>query len=312
MRDRAIHLTHACRAAALGAMLLLALFAQQRAAAWFPEGHMVTGDLAYDLLERQDPQAIATVTRLMQAHPEWAAFDSQLGALTGRARDRRLFELMAVWPDVVRRGPYDHETWHYSQKVVSIIQVLLPFSFGNAQSAFHHNLVIARDPQAAASDRAIALCWVIHIVGDMHQPLHAALWMSGRFPLTDAGGNWAWVRRTPDAAPERLHRIWDSAGRPDGLNRASPDALAAELEREYGPDAEPLSPDPDTAFTRWVIQSRVLAYEVVYRRWGLDAGASQATATVLPDGYIEQVQAVSRDQLAAAGNRIGALLSGLR
>jgi hypothetical protein len=213
---------------------------------------------------------------------------------------------------VVRRGPYDHDSWHYSQKVVSIVQILLPFSFGNAQSAFHHNLGIARDPQAAAADRAIALCWVIHIVGDMHQPLHAALWMSGRFPLTDAGGNWAWVRKTADAAPERLHRIWDAAGRPDGLNRASPDALAAELERDYPAEAQPLLPDPDTAFTRWVAHSRVLAYEIVYQRGGLDAGASQASATVLPDGYLDQVQAVSRDQLAAAGNRIGALLSGLR
>jgi DNA-binding CsgD family transcriptional regulator len=54
----------------------------------------------------------------------------------------------------------------------------------------------------------------MQIVGDMHQPLHVALWISWRFPISDAGGNWAWVRVSEDAAPERLHWFWDSAARP--------------------------------------------------------------------------------------------------
>ncbi len=68
---------------------------------------MATGALAYDILEQRDPEgAIAAILRLMQAHPDRGRFDSQLGGLAGREGERRLFELMAIWPDAVRGTPY--------------------------------------------------------------------------------------------------------------------------------------------------------------------------------------------------------------
>ncbi|MGO1079554.1 S1/P1 nuclease [Inquilinus sp. CA228] len=300
------------RQAGLTAMLMLVLLMPHQAMAWLRDGHMATATLAYDMLEQRDPEAIAVILRLMRAHPDRARFDAQLGGLSGRAGDRRMFELMAIWPDAVRNTPYDHPSWHTSQRIVSSARSVIPFAFGGAQSEFGRNLAVAHDATASDSDRAVALCWVMHIVGDMHQPLHTAMWMSWRFPITDAGGQWAWVRRSPGAEPERLHRFWDAAGHPDALTLTPPGSLEAKLEPDPPADVETLSPDPETAFAHWVAHTRELAYEVAYARGRLRAGKSASSARVLPPDYVERAQAVSRVQLTAAGRRIGALLSGLR
>lgn len=299
-------------AACLGALLLLALLAPLPARAWLREGHMATGVLAHDLLAQRDPAAVDAVLRLMAAHPDRARFDAQLGDLAGPARARRTFELMAIWPDAVRGTPYDHPTWHQSQRIVSSARSVIPFAFGSAQTEFARNLTVARDSGAAEADRAVALCWVLHIVGDMHQPLHAAMWMSWRFPITDAGGQWAWVRTAPGAEPVRLHRFWDAAGQPGEIVLAPSGSIEAQLAHDPPPADEALSPDPETAFAAWIAHSRDLAYEVVYRRGTLRASPSPRSARVLPPDYVDQARTVSRTQLRAAGHRIGALLTGLR
>ncbi|WP_342241975.1 S1/P1 nuclease [Inquilinus sp. OTU3971] len=311
MRALAVHLKRR-RPAGLGAVLMLALLVPHQAWAWLREGHTATAALAYDILEQRDPEAIAVILRLMQAHPDRARFDGQLGDLAGRAGERRMFELMAIWPDAVRRTPYDHPSWHYSPRIVSPMRTLIPFAFGSAHWAFGHNLAIAHDAAASDAARAVALCWVMHIVGDMHQPLHTALWMSWRFPITDAGGQWAWVRASPDADPERLGRFWDAAGHPAELALAHSGPVEAKLTPDPSPDGETLSPDPETAFARWAAHSRELAYDVVYEGGRLKLGTSPGSAPVLPSDYVERAQTVSRTQLTAAGRRIGALLSGLR
>lgn len=306
---RALHLQ---RWRSLGAVLMLVLLMPHQAMAWLREGHMATGALAYDILEQRDPEAIATVLRLMQAHPDRARFDAQLDGLTGREGERRMFELMAIWADAVRDTPYARPSWHTSQRIVSSARSVIPFAFGSAQAQFGRNLAIAHDAAASDADRAVALCWVMHIVGDMHQPLHTAMWMSWRFPITDAGGQWAWVRPSPDADPERLHRFWDAAGHPAVLALEPSGSLEAKAELDPPADVETLSPDPETAFARWLAHTRELAYEVAYARGRLRAGASPASARVLSSDYVERARTVSRGQLTAAGRRIGALLSGLR
>ncbi len=296
------------------AVLVLAIAALAgRAAAWLPDGHMATGALAYDALERRDPAAAAVVIRLMATHPDRVRFDRTLGDLAGPARDRRTFELMARWSDDVRRTSYDRDSWHYSQKVVSPMRWVLPPAFGGAERAFRRQLAIARDRRAAPGDRAVALCWVFHIVGDMHQPLHAALWMDGRFPLTDSGGNAAWVRTAPDARPQKLHWFWDSAAGAAGLGRGSPAALEAELAAAHPDDgAEPPPRDAWRAFQGWVAESRELAAATVYRRGAFPLGTRPETAPVLPAGYAEAARPAAEARLALAGRRIGLLLVGLR
>jgi hypothetical protein len=139
-----------------------------------------------------------------------------------------------------------------------------------------------------------------------------ALWISWRFPISDAGGNWAWVRVSEDAAPERLHWFWDSAARPGALALTSPEEFVARLEDDHPYEAAPPILQPEAAFDSWVAHSRELAYEIVYERGALRPGTSRENAPVLSRDYIERARTVGANQIALAGNRIGALLGGLR
>ena len=285
-----------------------------RALAWLAPGHMATGAIAFDALERRDPIAVATIVRIEQAHPDHVRFEQRLTGLQGAAQDRKLFELMARWPDDARGGPYDRPDWHYSEKIQSSTRYLLPFAWGHARSAYRHELGVARDTGAPAEQRAIALCWVLHIVGDMHEPEHAGLWMSSRFPLTDQAGNTAWVRTLPRMRPEKLHWLWDSAGAadPDEGRRRDPDAFAAHLESKH-PDPGFTPPaDPMRAYDSWVDESRSLSRHVAYQNGSLPLGTSPASAALLPQTYVADVQNVAEERLAIAGYRIAALLQGFR
>ncbi len=296
--------------ARLLALVAALWLAASPALAWLGDGHMTTGALAYDALMRRDPRAVAAVLRLMRAHPDRARFDANLGALEGAARDRRTFELMARWPDEVRRTPYDRDSWHYDQKVVSGVRYALPFAFGGARRAFGSNLRLARDGRAPSGDRAVALCWLFHIVGDMHQPLHAGMWMDARFPLTDEGGNRSWVRAAPGEPPQKLHWFWDSAGGLGANHRESPAALEAAVAAAHPDDGAAV---PDAAdYDRWTGASRELARNTVYRRGALAIAPRPEEAKALPADYVARTRTVALERLALAGRRLGALLVGLR
>ena len=284
------------------------------ALAWLSPGHMATGAIAYDALDRRDPDAVAAIVSLERNHPDYPRFERFLGDAKGASRERKLFELMARWPDDARGGPYDHPDWHFSEKIESSARYLLPFAWGRARTAYLKALGTARDGRASAADRAVALCWVMHIAGDMHEPEHAGLWMSRRFLFTDQAGNIAWVRTTPAMRPEKLHWLWDSAGAvdPDEGRRRDPDAFAARLEASHpDPGALPLG-DPPQAFDSWVDESREISRSVVYKNGTIALGVSPGTAALFPAGYVEQVQTISEARLALAGYRIAETLQGLR
>jgi hypothetical protein len=57
--------------------------------------------------------------------------------------------------------------------------------------------------------RAIALAWLFHLVGDIHQPLHSVQLFTREYPNGDRGGNEMCVRVAPDLPAIDLHRLWD-------------------------------------------------------------------------------------------------------
>jgi S1/P1 nuclease len=92
------------------------LAAYQSAMAWSPEGHMATGAMAYEELRTTDPRVVEIIVELMAQHPDHGSFEVAANGATGEVRVRRLFMEMARWPDDIRKGMYDHPTWHYASK----------------------------------------------------------------------------------------------------------------------------------------------------------------------------------------------------
>ncbi|QLC23476.1 S1/P1 nuclease [Parasphingopyxis sp. CP4] len=113
----------------------------------------------------------------------------------------------STWPDEERSNPADFwqndaSPWHYVTVPPgnSYPDVGAPPQ-GDAASALTQFAATVRDRSAPAEDRALALRFIIHIVGDLHQPLHVG---NG----ADRGGNdeqVTWFREETN-----LHRVWDT------------------------------------------------------------------------------------------------------
>jgi hypothetical protein len=111
----------------------------------------------------------------------------------------------ANWPDEMRSNPspFWQKTstpWHYVT-LNGIVYDHAP-SEGDALEALNKYSATLRDPSASLADKQLALRFVVHIVGDLHQPLHVG-------KCCDRGGNdikVKWFGRDLN-----LHSVWDSA-----------------------------------------------------------------------------------------------------
>lgn len=299
-------------AMAMSAALLAA--APGAAFAWSNQGHQATGAIAYDDLMRTDPAIVAKIVAIEQSHPDKARFDKRLGNLTGAARDRMLFELMARWPDDAREGPYDHPSWHYFLSTIvdpvhpiKLPPALLATKAGEAPEGFAVARATVFDANSGDTDRAVMLCWLFHLTGDIQQPLHAGHLVSTKFPLSDRGGTIDYVRPVAGATPVYMHMYWDDRLGSDADGDAVVAATVAEVEakvpRTALPDLDPTKTD-EAAFHAWAAESYALAIKEAYREGAVTGSPRPAEAPVLPADYDARTRAIAERRVATGGYRI--------
>ena len=82
--------------------------------------------------------------------------------------------------------------------------------------------------------KAIALAWLFHLVGDIHQPLHVSQIFTLDYPNGDRGGNEICVRVTQFGQPMDLHRFWDGViTSSQNLTRLRNEATALRNRQEF-------------------------------------------------------------------------------
>lgn len=133
----------------------------------------------------------------------------------------------ANWPDEMRSAPGQFwqrtaTPWHYVT-LNGIVYDHAP-SEGDALEALGRFTKTLQDPNASRADKQLALRFIVHLVGDLHQPLHVG-------KCCDRGGNE--VKVTWFGKPSNLHSVWDSQ-LPDD-EQLSFSELAAKLERHISP-----------------------------------------------------------------------------
>ena len=79
----------------------------------------------------------------------------------------------------------------------------------NILTALTENESLVKNGSGDLERRAIALAWLFHLLGDIHQPLHTAQLFTTDYPNGDRGGNQICIRVTQAAQPMELHRFWD-------------------------------------------------------------------------------------------------------
>lgn len=307
----------ACQVGVPAAVLVATLIATATpATAWDLPTHAAVARIAWDQLS---PEARAKAVRLLAAAPA----DSDLGpaALAGDGsadeRARRHFVSAAYWPDVVRDAAeparqerYHHGDWHWVNHFFDMsgpggtprdrTDVPKQGQIVTQLAALSKRLA---DPQAADGDRAIALAWIEHLTGDLHQPLHATAQITRFSPEGDRGGN-GFPLNIDD-----LHGFWDAAvsrsywrwfwESDESYGQRIAERIEALHPRSEFPD------DLETAdFEGWAQDSFAIAKAEVYAPQ-LERGKRP------PAAYERKATEIARRRVALAGYRLGELLNQL-
>ena len=207
--------------------------------------------------------------------------------------DGSTIDSVASWADDYRRDHRETGPWHYIDVPLADSELDMARECPNNECVIAKTeqfLAVLKDPKADRATKAETLKFVIHFVGDMHQPLHDE-------DDGDKGGNARPV--TFEGHPDNLHWVWDT-GLLEHINRNQQD-LAAELARHI--TDEDRATWTQGSIEDWVMEGHRLAQAVAYGDLG-----SQNPAVISPD-YEKQAAPVIETQLEKAGVRLAYLLN---
>jgi hypothetical protein len=309
------------------AALVFGLFlciAPQPAFAWDDFGHMEVAAIAWRKL---DAPVRARVTALLQRNPMYKTW---IIDATRRQRDQIAFVVAATWPDQIKSAPdytsdgtndgnrppsdpqaaqnigyadhFRHKYWHFIDMPFSpdntpLQQPTAP----NAQTQIAGFRAALADPAVSDDIKSYDLAWLLHLVGDVHQPLHA----TSRFLYPtkpnddggDAGGNSVKIDCGPLCEENNLHWFWDDAG---GIGDVKGAIVAA---GDLAPADPQLAAVADEKI--WINESFELAKAHVYQP-PVGAGLGPFTLT---DDYKAAAADLADQRIALAGARLANLLN---
>jgi hypothetical protein len=296
--------------------LALLLTTQTAALAWHDTGHMIVAQVAY---LRLTPAAKARVDSLLiPPQGKRPLITLCAGYYTPETCEKTYDPVqIAVWMDDFRGDSLNsvYDTWHYIDFKPIWDGIPERTNVGaepeNVLSRINWAVNTLRKGTGSNKTDAETLGFLVHLVGDVHQPLHAATRYSASNPNGDAGGNGFKIQMPAEMHISNLHSFWDSAATQYGstglkrpLDQAGKErilSLAEAATKEFPAESVPEWKDLDPH--TWVVESNTLAREVVYKNITEGGAPSQA--------YTDAAQRLSRKRLALAGYRLAGVLNAL-
>lgn len=305
-----------------------------QARAWNSTGHMTVAELAWRNLSTVKRNAISA---LLKQHPHYTLL--LIKKMDPNADpDEWVFLTAATWPDLVRPArpgqppkppevtKYHHAAWHFVDfpylwpaDVAHFDAHQLAPPVTNALWAISNAIITLKDAHAAASERALSLCWLLHLVGDIHQPLHCATMYSDAYPNGDKGGN-ALALAEAGHKPTPLHTLWDDLlgttgsyhfidNVADGLDSGTTyDAIKQKNYRNH------------KTYQSWATESfaaaRTFAYDegsLQFAKWSdfESHKISDTDVPVLTSAYENRANDIASRRIALAGKRLADVLKKL-
>ena len=271
------------------------------AVAWGPEGHAIVAEIAEARLTDAARAQIAQLLALDDSHAKH-------------------LDQIASWPDAVRPARPETAPWHFVDIPIDVSKYDASRDCKNGDcvvDAIQRYAKILGDRNAQPKDRLEALKFLVHFMGDVHQPLHTAMDCS-KFPLPqcDKGGNLTLVSYFRKST--NFHSVWDGGIIEQALdvhlgphfqpNLQATAAEAAKLNKKIrDTDAAAWAPDGltahlDTATVEWANESHALA-QTAYRN------LPTPRARGWDETYQEQEWPVVETQLTRAGVRLAKILN---
>ena len=285
------------RPAYLGAALASALLLAPRSAwAWHEEGHRIVAQIA---AERLSAGARGRVEALLAELPAYASMAEA-----------------SVWADHIKVGEQKQTyAFSFSSHYVNVdkqlsareLHELCLAKAGCVATAIAYYAEVLRSEWIEPADRAEALRFLIHFIGDVHQPLHA-----GR--LGDLGGNK--IKRlklpvgdSPEPEQSSLHAAWDGGLIRIVMHREgwSWEAYARHLDAEL--DAETIERWGRRSAFDWIEESRRFAAANAYLH--ADGVTPIRTGDALGEDWLVHNRPVVEQRLQQGGVRLALVLEEL-
>ena len=315
------------------AAVILASFSAAPAWAWGCSGHEVIALIAHQELQTLDQQhrtqVLPEVERLLalqdRDYPHRYCGDLNLDPMA----------FWATWADDHRAVDPATGPWHYWDIPLSLPGAASEDQFcadGCVVKALESEIAILRDKTRPDADRGTALLYVLHFMGDMHQPLHEE-------DNNDRGGNCVPVSFLDHHAEQRphggyspnLHGVWDTelvenAGGIDRRSATAPAEVSAFAERLEHNDAALIrrSAHASIDIVAWANQTHEVARNVAYAdlKPAVAPEASEPSADACRSNedayfarheaagaaYVAEVTPAVEKQLSLAGARLADVL----
>lgn len=253
--------------------------------------------------------------RLLSDHPDHERWLKRAG---GDDPDRMAFIEASTWPDDIRRdkrfytADFDaptpilagfadmerHRNWHYVNRPLNGDTHQTPLS-GLLDKQLEVLAKTLGSSRISADKRSYALPWLIHLVGDAHQPLHTSVRL-------DAAGKWdklgnelkvynPFNSRKPSST---LHAFWDDLPGPPWLRDDRLDAVCWTLSSTYS------RPQHASSSNTWIDESWQIARASGYP-------TSDESIPIIDESFHENSREIANRRVAEAGYRLAELLNQL-
>lgn len=237
-----------------------------QAAAWGSTGHRAVAEIAWEQLNSKSKKKLKTI----------------LGD--------GYIPLFATWPDDVRSektNPLGKLPHYVNMPFNENYESSIKNTNGDLVTIFNQMVEQYKNPKSTNDEKVIALKFIIHLVGDVHQPMHIGL-------AEDLGGNKVDVKWFGEDS--NLHKVWDE----DMIDNSR--LSYTELARFAGkPSPEALKQMLNTNVVDWVDESHALT-KLIYYNLGNKEFSYE---------YYYQFSPVVLQQIQKAGYRLGNLLNEL-
>ncbi|KAG5472370.1 hypothetical protein LSCM1_03769 [Leishmania martiniquensis] len=262
---------------------------------WGCLGHMVVAEIAYRQLSPSNQQKIEAMAMQFQQSGPFPGSPDMMQA--------------ACWPDDVRRWQQDAMgTWHYVGQPYNPENITTDgMEAVNAISVSLSMIQSLRNTKAPLYLLNFAWVNLVHIIGDLHQPLHAVQLYSHDYPHGDAGGNL--IRVLVKKREIKLHSLWDNIcsatphyyQRP--LSYADFFAVSSFADRLQDTYNFPRSMRTLTNIQKMAEESYAFAVNSSY--------ADMVPGAPVSDAYLARCTEVAEGRLTLGGYRLGYILNGL-
>jgi hypothetical protein len=268
---------------------------------WWDSGHMVVAKIAE---ERLNKNAKSKTKELID----------EIGQTCS---DSTTFIEAACWlDDILNRGVGMVATWHGHAGPYSpdgflsnqdLSRLSVKYQNNDGVAAIQKSIATLTNPRASKWEKAFMLRVLLHVVGDIHCPMHCVQLFSKQFPEGDKGGVRFPLTGPDSLAVKHLHGLWDSIVLLDTVRQLRPlnaaalqyiEDLAAKITVEYPENTLPEK--NNTCPDKWAEESFL---------FGKEAHNGIEINTKPSDEYLEKSRKVACKRLALAGYRLAIILN---